>query len=218
MHRTDVTFEQWLDESFGRAVTGENYPQFVPTDSWPDPVDDRLVVDYLTRLFEQPEQALRYFSDRQIAACLWELGPGDSHCVYNPQISIDARLRLVGSVATFFRDFFDPRCVPQLSQSKQIDTVPLNGICYMWWEVIVWGWVKDDPDAERIVAADLDVMEAVLRLPNPACKEAALHGLGHLVGHRDRAAEIIAAFIARSTDLDPELLAYARAAHGGCIQ
>jgi hypothetical protein len=88
----------------------------------------------------------------------------------------------------------------------------------MWWEIITWGWAKDDPDGDRIKARDLDVMEAVLRLPNPACKESALHGLGHMVGHSDRALEIIDRFLADSADLDPALLDYARAARTGCIQ
>ena len=62
MRREDVSFEQWLDETFGRAVSGEWYPQFVLSNEWPDPVADHLLVDYLTRLFEQPDDALRYYS------------------------------------------------------------------------------------------------------------------------------------------------------------
>ena len=216
--RDDVSFEQWLDETFGRAVSGEWYPQFVPVDDWPAPVADRLLVDYLTRLFEQSEGALRYYSDNQIAAGLWELGPGDAHCVYNPEIAIEARERLIRSVATFFRDFFNVRCIPKLSHLDKEQTEPLNGICYMWWEVITWGWAKDDPDADRLRNSDIDVMEEVLRLPNPACKESALHGLGHMVRQNDRAHDIIERFIADATDVESDVLAYARAALSGCIQ
>ena len=126
MRREDVTFEQWLDDTFGRAVSGECYPQFVPDGQWPEPVTDRLAVEYLTQLFEHPATALRYFSDRQIAAGLWELGPGDAHCVYNADIPFDARARLIGSVATFFRDFLDPRCLPKLSHLDREQTEPLN--------------------------------------------------------------------------------------------
>jgi len=218
MRRDDVSFEQWLDETFGRAVSGEWYPQFVPADDWPDPLSDHLLVGYLTRLFEHSGDALRYYSDRQIAAGLWELGPGDAHCVYNPELEIVARERLIGSVAAFFRDFFDRRCLPKLSHLDKEQTEPLNGICYMWWEVITWGWAKDDPDADRLRSKDLDVMKAVLRLPNPACRESALHGLGHMVRHSNRAIEIIDRFLADFADLDPTLLDYARAARTGCIQ
>lgn len=218
MRRDNVTFEQWLDETFGGAVSGETYPQFVPTDEWPDPVADRLLVDYLTRLFEHSKEALRYYSDRQIAAGLWELGPGDAHCLFNPDIEIAARERLIGSVATFFRDFFAVRCLPKLSHLDKAETEPLNGICYMWWEVITWGWAKGDPDAERLKSKDLEVIEAVLGIAHPACREAALHGLGHMVRHSDRALEIIDRFLAKAPELDPALLDYARACCSGCIQ
>jgi hypothetical protein len=124
---------------------------------------------------------------------------------------------LVGSVARFFRDFFEPRCMPKLAHLDTQYTEPLNGICYMWWEVITWGWAKDDPDAERIKAADLDVMEQVLSLPNPACQESALHGLGHMARHSDRARAIITGYLARA-DVPPGLEAYARSALTGCIQ
>ena len=88
----------------------------------------------------------------------------------------------------------------------------------MWWEVITWGWAGDDHDATALRARDLDAMEAVLALPNPACKESALHGLGHMVRQSDRALEIIDRFLDQSADLDPPLLDYARACRTGCIQ
>ena len=220
MRRREIDFETWLDETFGRAVTGDDYPSFVHRDvsEWPDPISDDLAADYLTRLFKNSVQVLRFFSDRQIAAGLWELGPGDSHCVYNHDIPIDARERLVGSVATFFRDFFDRRCIPKLAHLEMECNEPLNGICYMWWEVVTWGWGRDDPDAAWLTARDLDVMEAVLKLSNIACKEGALHGLGHMARYSDRACAIIDRFLAEPADANSELLRYARAARTGCIQ
>jgi hypothetical protein len=214
------SYDEWLDETFGRAVTGEYYPHFVERDvtEWPDPVPDHQALDYLTRTFENPETSLRYFSDRQIAAGLWELGPGDAHCVYNRDIPIEARERLIGSVEILFRDFFDRRCIPKLTHVDREYTEPLNGICYMWWEVITWGWARDDPAADRLNAKDLDVMEAVLQLPNLACKESALHGLGHMVARNVRARAIIDRFLGDEPDLSPELERYARTAATGCIQ
>jgi hypothetical protein len=215
-----VTFEAWLDETFGRAVMGETYPQFVNRDvmDWPDSVRDADALIYLTRVFEQPEDSLRYFSDCQIAAALWELGPGDSHCIYNRDIPILDRERLIASVETFFRDFFDRRCAPALSHAAREHISPLNSACYMWWENIIMGGSKEDPNAARLHDKDLDVMEAVLLLPNLACKEAALHGLGHEVRRSDRARAIIDRFLGESADIEPALVQYARAASSGCIQ
>lgn len=215
-----ASYDEWLDETFGRAVTGEWHPHFVERDvtEWPEPVPDHLALEYLTRTFENPETSLQFFSDRQIAAGLWELGTGDAHCIYNRDIPIDAREQLVGSVEILFRDFFEKRCVPKLSHLDKDHTEPLNGICYMWWEVITWGWANGDPDADRLNAKDVDVMEAVLQLSNPACKESALHGLGHLVHRSGRAQAIIDRFLADEVNFSPDLERYARAAATGCIQ
>jgi hypothetical protein len=218
MRRTDVSYEEWLDWTFGRAVTGDWHPQFVEREDWPDPVSDELALAYLTRLFENSEESLRYYSDRQISCGLWELGPRDAHCVYNRDVPIADRERLIGSVATFFSDYFDKRCIPKLAHLDTDHTEPLNGICYMWWEVITWGWATGDPDTERLTSKDLDVMETVLQLPNPACKESALHGLGHIVRRSGRATTIIERFLADEKNLSPDLGRYARAAATGCIQ
>jgi hypothetical protein len=220
MPSAPATFEAWLDKTFGRAVEGMSYPKFIerPVAEWPDPVPDGRALEYLTRLFEQPVASLRYFSDRQIAAGLWELGPGDAHCIYNQDIPLPARERLITSVETFFRDFFNERCIPALSHSAREHISPLNSACYMWWENILLGGTAEDPAAERLHDRDLDVLEAVLQLPNIACKEAALHGLGHDVRQSDRASAIIERFLAGSVGLDPDLVMYGRAARSGCIQ
>ena len=88
----------------------------------------------------------------------------------------------------------------------------------MWWEVIPLGAAEGDPDAERLNGKASDVLEAVLSLSNPACKEAALHGLGHSARKDDRAATIIERFLANGVDLDPALDRYARSALSGYIQ
>lgn len=217
MARTKVSFQTWLDRTFGRAVTGDWFPQFVQDDEWPDLVPDHLAMEYLATLFEVSEEYLRYYSDRQIACGLWELGPGEAHCVYNRSIPVERRERLVASVADFFRDFFDRRCLPKLSHLDKDRTEPLNAICYMWWEVISWGWPSDDPDAERLGARHLDVMEAVLRLSNPACKKSAIHGLGHMARGNGRARSIIEQFLAEEGVMSPGLERYAKAALTGCI-
>jgi hypothetical protein len=220
MPAAPATFEAWLVETFGRAVTGESCPQFVYRDvmDWPAPVSDADALRYLTQVFEQPEDSLLYFSDRQIAAALWELGPGDAHCAFNPDILIQDRLRLVASVETFFRDFFDWRCAPALSHAALEHISPLNSACYMWWENIIMGGSEEAPYAARLYDKNLDVMEAVLCLPNPACKEAALHGLGHEVPRSDRARAIIERFLSSPAGVDLKLVQYASAASSGCIQ
>jgi hypothetical protein len=75
-----------------------------------------------------------------------------------------------------------------------------------------------DPALPALHDAALSAMGDILRLDSIACQESALHGLGHrnqLAGAR--VAEIVDAFLARSANARPELLAYARAAGLGCV-
>jgi hypothetical protein len=62
-------------------------------------------------------------------------------------------------------------------------------------------------------------MRETLRLPNPACQESALHGLGHWAhAYPAFAAATIDAYLAANPTLRPELARYAEAARSGCIQ
>lgn len=65
----------------------------------------------------------------------------------------------------------------------------------------------------------LTVMERTLRLESEACREGALHGLGHW--HRaypERTSAIIDGWLDGRPRVSPELLQYAQIARGGCVQ
>ncbi|HEU5330793.1 MAG TPA: hypothetical protein VFU78_22060, partial [Thermomicrobiales bacterium] len=74
------------------------------------------------------------------------------------------------------------------------------------------------PARADLDAACLDVMRQTLALDNDACRENALHGLGHWLPYYPAPVEqIIADFLARTPTLRPELLAYARRAQRGAV-
>ena len=84
---------------------------------------------------------------------------------------------------------------------------------------VLKGSVTQRGDSLRINAELLDVMRHTLALPHDACRESALHGLGHW--HRASPAEtadIIDGFLARNEGIRDELRRYALAARCGCIQ
>ena len=87
----------------------------------------------------------------------------------------------------------------------------------MWWDTSP----LIGSDEDEIIEACLSVMEFCLYLPNIACQESALHGLGHLEYEDkwgDRCRKIIDTFLgSKAKNLD-ELEAYARAAYHGQIQ
>jgi hypothetical protein len=214
-HAPDVPYEQWLDHWFGRAIVGSGYPWFANV---PDTIfRPELAHGYALRLFKNSARDLEYYHDDQIGAGLWLLvGDGDIHVDW-PDIPIEERQACLLATADLFRDLFATRCAPLLSSGAE-DRPLINTSCYMWWEYMTHIAFPGDPHFGRMLDVCLEVMERTLAISNPACKEAALHGLGHIAGDNERARALIDGFIAEQADTGPDLLAYARAARTGCIQ
>ena len=79
----------------------------------------------------------------------------------------------------------------------------------------------DDPAVDALRGIDdaiLHVMARTLRLESEACRESALHGLGHWHrAHPDRTTRIIDGWLAGAPRISPELRQYALGARRGCV-
>ncbi len=117
-----------------------------------------------------------------------------------------------------FERLFVPRCTPHLGHRSEPGAGPLNMVCYMWWDIMYLpGW-QDEAERAQINAACLAVMRETLGLASDACRESALHGLGHAKAQSpERVAEIIDKFLASTPNLRTELMQYTHSARGGCV-
>jgi hypothetical protein len=219
---TDLSYEDWIEHVFSHEVRKYQAAWYFDHDApwWDGPA--AVIVNYLTRLFEDPEPALAYFADSQIAQGLYYLvdtgAGGDARVITQSVVPLAERLRCLRSIGTLFDRIFAKRCTPTLSHLDEPGAGPLNGVCYMWWDIFPIGGAAGDPEAKTIDEAILSVMETSLALACPACQESALHGLGHWQSrYPERVATAIDDFLSRQEDLQPELVAYARAAHTGCV-
>ena len=138
-------------------------------------------------------------------------------------IAWEVQTRFIRSFAGLFRELFATRCTPHLShliRGADSGVSPLNSACYMWWDFDCFCPGATPVAAHKKVDEEfLEVMRLTLALPHDACRESALHGLGHW--HRaypDETVNIIDAFLARNKDIREELRRYALAARCGCIQ
>jgi hypothetical protein len=223
MRLTNLSYEAWLEHAFGREVRHQRTPWFFDHDcDWWAPSHAEAVA-YLTRLFEDPEPALEFFSDAQIAQGLTYLvntsAVGDDGHLYDPTLPLADQRRCIESVAIFFARIFAPRCASVLSHLDEPGAGPLNGVCYMWWDVFPCVALPDDPDRDALHQAMLRTLQRILALDSLACRESALHGLGHWRGqHPETVEAVIDAFLAARPDLPPKLATYARAARSGCVQ
>jgi hypothetical protein len=224
----ELPFEDWVEHAFSHAVRGQQNPWYFDADcDWWDPEPTQAVA-HLTRLFEDPEPALRYFSDAQIAQGLTYLvntsASGDSGWLYAQQVAVKDRVHCIEAVGTLFRQLFAPRCTPHLSHLSETDAGSLNGVCYMWWDVFPSVGLADDPHLPRLHDAVLRTLDDILALNSIACQESALHGLGHWhQGHEQQVELSIDRFVERSrladgsSGPDPRILSYAMSARCGCV-
>jgi hypothetical protein len=286
----DVAFEYWVARIFDRKILyPEWYHRSLPEDeevlSW-DRGDPRAILEYLTRLFEDPMPYLGRYSARQLRQGLWYLA--DNACssymfaLMNDEAPWEERRRCLESFHSLYEKLFAPLCaevlshrlppradplweeeqrlhramaelyrkhfpepataeLPQEVMGKRIrawsaereplerelkaveasatpwDPYPLNSICYMWWDVLPVYGRPDEPEQQAFDETVLNVLERILGLESMACREGALHGLGHWRSYYpERVERTVDRFI---TSARPEgaLLEYARQARGGCI-
>ena len=222
MRLTNLSFEEWIEHAFSREVRIQQAAwYFDPNHDWWDPKPVEAVA-YLTRLFEDPERSLCWFSDDQIAQGLTYLvgtsASGDNGWLSAIEVPVEARVRCVEAIGKLFDRLFAPRCTPHLSHLSEVAAGTLNCVCYMWWDEFPCIALPSDPNLRRLSGTALTTMEHILGLGSLACQESALHGLGHWQRqHASEVARIIDAFVLSQTELDPRLLAYANAARCGCV-
>jgi hypothetical protein len=223
MAKTDLSYEEWIDYVFDHAVPqdGEAWYRDFEADWWsPQP---EQAIAYLTRLFDNPGSLLDRFADNQIGQGLRYLVDNSisNHCVAlaTGAVPLAQRVPCIHAMLSLFIKLFEPRCRPMLSHLDEAGESKLNGVCYMWWDIMPLAALSKPGAPDPIHDACLAVMRSTLALPNPACQESALHGLGHWAhAYPEFTAATIDAYLAANSKLRPELLRYATSARAGCVQ
>ena len=229
---TNIPFEQWVTYVFDHPVGGPDASLWHLDDDdesewWNASRQPEVTVAYLTNLFENAASVLAPFSDAQVKEGLWFLlDSGYSAAMFellNRGVALSERTRCISSIYTLFERFFAPRCASHLSHldraGKSTDEHPLNDVCYMWWDIAPVCGCSQGLDRAELDAACLEVMRMTLDLDSDACRESALHGLGHCYfEHPTQVKAIIDRFLDHHPDLRAELRAYAWAARAGRVQ
>jgi hypothetical protein len=129
------------------------------------------------------------------------------------------RQRGLQSIYTFFEKFFAVACSDELGHLCKTDSTPINGACYMWWDLFPsWGNPEDAARQEEDQVI-LKVMEGILGIESEACRESALHGLGHWgPGYPEEVRRIVDDFLGRDPPISEPLREYALTARSGYVQ
>jgi hypothetical protein len=249
-------FEDWLRYVFDRPVPEDGSDAWYwhrDDADWDSSGDPAAIVAYLRQLFEGAAALLQPYSDGQVAQGLrYLINNSLSNYMFplmDPDVPWPARHRAIRAMYVVFERIFDPKCAPHLSHiltESDPERNPLNGECYMWWDVcplqghpgptseedfilateeLVDPGPRVDPHAADLEAEILGVLERTLALDNVASQEAALHGLGHRhYKHAAQVEAIVDAYIQRRLPTWPadeqgqSLRSYAFAARRGMVQ
>ena len=205
-----VLYQKWLAFLFDRQHTHKKWYNLDDTEFEASP-DELVALIGLT--CRRAGTDLKRFSDRQVADGLnYIFNNAASNVIFAIcQKGVDGwkRVAAVEQMQFLYSDCLAKRCAPLLGHLNEGGDNDLNMLCYMLWDsspLCNWKGVV------------IEVMEAALYLPNPACVESALHGLGHRVHHDAEIVEaIINRFLSKLPGLRPELRQYAINARAGCI-
>ena len=220
---TNLSFEEWIAFHFDHPVTEPAWYGDIDNDYWDGPPD--LTVEYLTRTFQNAVTVLQPYTNAQLKQGLWWLVGGTDyfHCFFDEATPWTLRERGLESIYNLFEQCFALRCLPNhLSHlDRGQEGEPLNTVCYMWWDIIP---IHGHPSAPlrspkaKIDEVCLDVMAQILKLNSDACRESALHGLGHWsLYYENDTTGIIDHFLARERNLAPGLRRYAQQTRSGAI-
>ena len=233
------SYEEWVDECFRykRPELGTYYTGFVPTEKVAYDHDELtgeiyapLLAAYMTRLFEAPGFIADRFTDDEIAGGTHFLFGAEAGClreVRSGAVAPEVLLRCLRAVGTLYTDLFDRVCGARGQRPDEELKARIDSDVYMIWDMdsLDYAVTTDWPDGP-CTEAGLTILEAALmRCRTSACRQSALHGIGHLLMQqpregdgaiRDRLRGLVDRFLGEKQP--PEWLAeYAREARAGRV-
>jgi len=220
----EASFDEWLAYLFDRPECeyGSHWSFAENNLEWDAPGE--VTAEFIAQTYEDPSYWLPRFSNAQIAAGLaftWNPAFGAVYSTISHEPTPTAlRQRAVRALVPLYEDCFRRRCASALSHLDEAAENPLNGACYMYWDACPFYAQSEKPENRSMDEECLRVMEATLQMDHDACRESALHGLGHWqLDYSTRVTAIIEQGLKPVRNrLRPELLTYAAAAACGNVQ
>lgn len=222
----EASFDEWLTYLFDRPECeyGSHWSFGRPDDEpeWDAPRE--VSAEFIARTYEDPKFWMGRFTSAQLAAGLeYTWNPSFSEvgfAIRDEPTPLPLRLRAVRALVPLYQQCFKSLSDACLSNLGERLDNPINGACYMYWDVCPFYAGMGDGRLQPLEQECLRVMEATLEIDHDACRESALHGLGHWHhSHAERVERIVGDWLKpRRQVLRPELLTYAGAAACGNVQ
>lgn len=216
-----ISFDDWVKGVFNWPE--KEAPWYHGIDIRGPLVSPKDSLHFLRQLFGGSSSILQQFSNLQVERGLqYIIDPGFSNeilCFLENSLPLRERVEAIDSIYLLFQDCLSKRCSNYLSHIDESRENPLNKVCYMWWDVAPLVATGGKIENKETDIACLNVMRKILSLENEACRESALHGLGHAqLYYPAEVKKIVDAFIATNLNIRQELLSYAKSARLGMVQ
>lgn len=211
MRDRETLYQEWIKYVFDRPDKGLEW--YFDTECEAFQASNDELVDLASMTFVRSGKDLLQFTDSQVENGLSYIFHNTaSDVVYaflDKDVDENKRITAVDNIKILYKDCLAQRCKSALGHLNETASPP-NLFCYMLWDTSPLACWKD---------VVMDVMEYALYLPNNACIESGLHGLGHRVySSPEKVQKIIQTCLAKSKGIHPALRTYAMQAMTGQIQ
>ncbi|MBN9693596.1 MAG: hypothetical protein J0M24_25400 [Verrucomicrobia bacterium] len=215
----DSALVRWIEYVFDHAVTDPAWHWAPDAPEWHEPPGQ--VATHIAETFEHSGHLLARFTDAQLNQGFWFLVSNSCtefmFSLVELELPVSVRLRALRSFVPLFEQVMAVRCSPHLSHLDEHGANPLNGACYMWWDILPIHGCPEDPARTEFDVEVLAVLRRLLSIPHDACRESALHGISEWSIDYPQVSGIVDDFLVCTPSLRPELASYAQRAKVGNV-
>ena len=213
-----MTYEEFVEFLYQRHEDDKEW--YFAEGFMPPELNSETQVLFATQIFKNAEAYAKTFTERQFCLGLnYLINPAASwHCYSYLESSVDeaVRLSVFDSMYDVFSLVFDQRCRETVSNRADLPSATYSYMCYMWWDVFPRHGIPFESYLQETDRTIQSLLARLLTLESVACKESALHGLGHW---HAAFSDFVEETIARASLQIPESLKeYAKRAGTGDVQ
>lgn len=216
---TSSSLAKWIEYVFDHPVADPAWHWALDAPEWEG--TPARVATYIAETFEESGRLLARFSDEQLNQAFWFLASNNCcefmYALVDLGVSSGSRLRALRSFVPLFEQVMAVRCSPHLSHLDEHGANPLNGACYMWWDILPIHGRPEEPARTDFDAEVLVVLRRLLAIPHDACRESTLHGISEWSNYYPQVSGIVEDFLACTPNLRAELASYAERAKAGNV-
>lgn len=216
---TTERLSDWISHVFDHPVVDPAWHWSLDAPTWNGSPEQ--IATSIADTFENSGDLLTRFTDAQLnqgfSYLLSNVCSDFMYALVEPEVPLATRLRALRSFVPLFEQVMAVRCSLHLSHLDEQPANPLNGACYMWWDILPIHGKPEEPDRSEFDADVLRVLSRLLSIPHDACRESALHGISEWQLYYPSAEAIVDEWLGRTRGLRPELISYAQRAKVGNV-